>query len=128
MVSLKMLKSPHKEIYSFIFTMLCFSLYSSLYLAKYFYQYASTTVAYRRCYVCHVELILRCASKWVSGNPPNAKTRRDWEFPQSESEERKERGMFMKKGLGDNSTYCFKQHSFSPEARNILHKETRVKW
>ena len=60
-VSLKMLKLPHKEIYSFILTMLWLSLSSSLSLAKYFYQYASTTVAYRRCHVCHVELILRCA-------------------------------------------------------------------
>ena len=36
----KMLKSPHKEIYSFKVTMLWSSLSSSLSLAKYFHQYA----------------------------------------------------------------------------------------
>ena len=39
-VSLKMLKSPHKEIYSFKLTMLWLSLSSSLPLGKYFHQNA----------------------------------------------------------------------------------------
>ena len=36
-VGLKVLKSPHKEIYSFKLTMLCLSLSSSLCSAKYFH-------------------------------------------------------------------------------------------
>ena len=47
-VSLKMLKSPHKQIYSFKLAILWLSLSSSLPLPKYFNQYAhhTTTEAY----------------------------------------------------------------------------------
>ena len=46
-ISLKVLISPHKEIYSFKLTMLWLSLSSSLSAAKYFHQYSmhTTTVA-----------------------------------------------------------------------------------
>ena len=47
MLALKVLKSPHTEIYSFKLTMLWLSLSSSLSSAKYFHQYSmhTTTVA-----------------------------------------------------------------------------------
>ena len=47
-VNLKMLKLPHKELYSFILTMLWLSLSSLLSLAKYFYEYASILWPSRR--------------------------------------------------------------------------------
>ena len=49
-VNLKMLKLPHKELYSFILTMLWLSLSSLLSLAKYFYQYASILWPSGRCH------------------------------------------------------------------------------
>ena len=46
-ISLKVLKKPHKEIYSFKLTMLWLSFSSSFSSAKYFHQYSmhTTTVA-----------------------------------------------------------------------------------
>ena len=55
-VSLKMLKSPHKEIYSLRLTMLWFSLSSSLSLPKYFHPYPHHDLWPRH---RHVALILR---------------------------------------------------------------------
>ena len=69
-VSLEMLKSPHKAIYSFKLTMLWLSLSSSLSLLKYFNQYAHHNCGLRR---LNVTLILHCASILISGKPPKAK-------------------------------------------------------
>ena len=61
-VSLKMLKSPHEEIYSFKPTMLWLSLSSSLSLPKYFNQYDTMTGAYSAppCYIdsTHAHVVL----------------------------------------------------------------------
>ena len=70
-VSLKMLKLPLKQIYSFKLTMLWLSLSSALSLPKYFTPICTPRLRPR----CHVALILRCASIRVSGKPSNAKTR-----------------------------------------------------
>ena len=58
-------KLPHIELYSFILTMLWLSLSSSLSLAKYFYQYASTTVAVVGGFPeTHIEAQRRINSTW----------------------------------------------------------------
>ena len=54
-VSVKMLKSSHKRIYSFKLTMLWLSLFSSLSFPKYFNQYVQPRLRPRR----HLAVILR---------------------------------------------------------------------
>ena len=104
--------------------MLWLSLSSSLSLPKFIGEiYAQHDCGLRPPYCIDSSLCLDMGF-WEA---PNAKRENEkgLGIPPSESEERKKKRMGRKKGLGDNRTFCFKQRNFSPEARNILHKEAR---